>query len=313
MLRKGPIVFLAAAILLAGLAAWGAHRWITTQADLAAAKRVVTAPVVVASQDLEPGLKLEGKHLLTLNWPAGNLPAGHFSRVAQVEGRVIKAPVVKGELIIAGKLAQEGIAGGLSAVVPPGFRAVTVRVDEVVGVAGFVQPGDRVDVLATVAKGSAFTQDPASKVVLQDINVLTVGERFQEEQEGGKVKRRKVSVVTLQVTPEDGERLGLVSSEARILLALRNQSDHQDPPTPGVNLAALMPAPSAPAPPPPPPPPVVEDTGPKVEVIKVATRVTDTPVAAQTQASPKPAEGAGESAPARKPPCPITGPAPSRR
>jgi pilus assembly protein CpaB len=121
MLRKGPIVFLTAAVLLAGLAAWGAHRWITTQAEQAAAKRVVTAPVVVASQDLEPGQKLEAKHLLVLNWPAGSLPAGHFARAAQVQGRVLKSSVVKGELMVAGKLAQEGLAGGLSAVVPRAF------------------------------------------------------------------------------------------------------------------------------------------------------------------------------------------------
>lgn len=315
MLRKGPIIFLVAAVILAGLAAFGAHRWITTQAELAAAKRVVTAPVVVASQDLEPGQKLEARHLLLLNWPAGNLPPGHFSRVNQVEGRVLKTNVVKGELMVAGKLAQEGLAGGLSAVVPQGFRAITVRVDEVVGVAGFVQPGDRVDVLAMVAKGGGFSQDPAARMVLQDVNVLTVGERFQEETEGGKIKRRKVTVVTLQVTPEQGERLGLVSSEARILLALRNQGDREDVPTPGVHLTSVMPAPATPAPPPPPPKPSVVDAGPKVEIIKVATRVTDIPPETQPQgqAAPKKQEADDGSDPGRKPPCPIPGRAPARR
>jgi pilus assembly protein CpaB len=227
-----------------------------------------------------------------------------------VEGRVLKLGLVKGELVVAGKLAQEGIAGGLSAVVPPGFRAITVRVDEVVGVAGFVQPGDRVDVLATVAKGS-FTQDPAAKVVLQDVNVLTVGERFQEETEGGKVKRRKVSVVTLQVTIEQGERLGLISSEARILLALRNQGDRELPPTSGVLLTSIMPAPSSTAPPPS-PATSLEDTGPKVEVIKGTNRAQQSLVPGEMSAKSRSQAPAPAAAPSAQP-LPVPPVAPARQ
>ena len=125
--------------------------------------------------------------------------------------------------------------------VPEGYRAMTVRVDEVIGVGGFVQPGDRVDVLATVDRGG-FRDDPASRVVLQDVPVLTVGEKMQEEGEGAKAKRRKVTVVTLQVEPQQGERLALAANEGKVVLALRNQGDRQEAATPGVRLTALVPA-----------------------------------------------------------------------
>lgn len=268
MLRKGPIIFLLAAVVLAGFAAWGANQWIRAQADRAAASRVSTSPVVVAAGELEPGQPLEGKDLGVVNWPNANLPAGHFSKTAQVAGRVLKVAMTKGEVVLPAKLAQEGLAGGLSAVVPDGFRAMTVRVDEVIGVGGFVQAGDKVDVLATLDRGP-FSQNPATQVVLRAIPVLTVGERLQEEGEGSKAKRRKVTVVTLQVRPEEGERLALVATEGKVVLALRNQGDLQDAATPGISMTALMPGG------PPKPPPAAsrqeEEEGPKVEIIKVAT------------------------------------------
>jgi pilus assembly protein CpaB len=268
MLRKGPMVFLLAAVVLAGIAAWGANQWIRTQADRAAASRVSTSPVVVAAGELEPGQALEGKDLGVVNWPSGSLPAGHFSKTSQLSGRVLKTAVTKGEVMLPAKLAQEGLAGGLSAVVPDGFRAMTVRVDEVVGVGGFVQPGDRVDVLVTMSR-APFTNDPVARLVLQDLPVLTVGEKFQEEGDGGRTKRRKVTVVTLQVKPDQGERLALVSSEAKIILALRNQGDHEDHGGEGVRFSALAPTPAT-------PPPLkavaANNAGPRVEVIKVAKR-----------------------------------------
>jgi pilus assembly protein CpaB len=268
MLRKGPIIFLLAAVVLAGIAAWGANQWIRIQADRAAASRVSTAPVVVAAGELEPGQALEGKDLAVINWPSGSLPAGHFAKPAQITGRVVKVGVTKGEVMLPAKLAQEGLAGGLSAVVPDGYRAMTVRVDEVVGVGGFVQPGDRVDVLVTMSR-APFTNDPVARLILQDLPVLTVGEKFHEEAEGSRTKRRKVTVVTLQVKPDQGERLALVSSEAKIILALRNQGDHEDHSGDGVRFSALAPSP----PPPPPAKPAVEkNAGPRVEVIKVASR-----------------------------------------
>lgn len=272
MLRKAPILFLAAALMLAVLAAVSAHRWMLNRASQSAAVKVVSAPIVVAKADLPAGQRLEAQDLAVQQWPQGHLPPGSLSQPEQAQGRVLKGPAVAGEVILASKLAPEGTLGGLSAVVPEGYRAITVHVDEVVGVAGFLQPGDRVDVFMTVDKGP-FQNDPATRLVLQDVPVLAVGEKVQEEDGGGnKVHRHKATVVTLQLKPDEGERLVLGSSEGRVLLALRSQGDHQDHQSGGVRMASLMPGllaaarPAAPAKPP----------QPTIEVIKGVTRSLQT-------------------------------------
>jgi len=244
MLRKAPLMFMAVALVLAALASWSAHRWIVARANQAATVKVTTGPLLVANADLPAGQRLEARHLVTQQWPAGTLPLGHLSKPDQALGRVLKGPLVKGEVILAAKLAPEGLAGGLSAVVPEGYRAMTVHVDEVIGVGGFLQPGDRVDVLLTVNKG-AFQGDPASRVVLQDVPVLTVGEKVNEEAEGAKIKRQKVTVVTLQLKLEQAERLALGANEGKVILALRNQGDRQDQSTGGIRLTSLVPSAAA--------------------------------------------------------------------
>ncbi len=267
MLRKAPMLFISLALVLAVLAAWSAHRWIQARAIQAAANQVVTSPIVVAGADLPAGQRLEAKNLTVQQWPTGTLPAGYLSQPSQAQGRVLKGPLVKGEVLLANKLMPEGMAGGLSAVVPEGYRAMTVHVDEVIGVGGFLQPADRVDVLVTVNKGP-FQNDPATRLVLQDVPVLAVGEKVQDEGEGSKIKRQKVSVVALQLKPEQGERLALSASEGRVILALRSQGDHQDHGTSGIRLTSLVPA--ALAAPPPPEPPKKET--PTIEVIKGINR-----------------------------------------
>jgi pilus assembly protein CpaB len=268
MLRKAPLLFMVLALLLAVLAAWSAHRWILTRGDQAASVQVVTSPILVAGADLPAGQRLETQHLTVQQWPAGTLPAGHLTQPSQALGRVLRGPLVKGEVMLAAKLMPEGLAGGLSAVVPDGFRAITVHVDEVIGVGGFLQPADRVDVLVTVNKG-AFQNDPATRLVLQDIPVLTVGEKVQDDGDGVKIKRQKVTVVALQVKPEQGERLALAANEGKVILALRSQGDHQDYGTSGARLTSLMPEALA-APPPPPAP--RKDEPPSIEVIKGVNR-----------------------------------------
>ncbi|MFH1035587.1 MAG: Flp pilus assembly protein CpaB [Pseudomonadota bacterium] len=267
MPRKAPLLFMVLALALAALAAWSAHRWILARADQAAATKVATSPILVAAANLPAGQRLEASHLTLQRWPAGTLPAGHLAQISQAQGRVIRGPLVKGEVLLAGKLLPEGLAGGLSAVVPEGYRAMTVHVDEVIGVGGFLQPADRVDVLVTVSRGP-FQDNPATRLVLQDVPVLAVGEKAQDEGEGSKIKRQKVTVVALQLKPEQGERLALAASEGKILLALRNQGDHQDHGTSGVRLTSLVPPVQA-APQPPPPP---KKEPPTIEVIKGVNR-----------------------------------------
>ena len=245
MRRKAPILFIFIAIVLAGAAAWGAQIWIKGQARRAAASQLGLRRVVVASVDMSAGHILETKNLTVQKWPRSSLPPGHFSAPGKLTGRVVRTPLVKGEVVLDSKLAKQGLGGGLSAVLPQGFRAMTLKVDEVIGVGGFVQPGDKVDVLLTFAKGS-FRDDPITRIVLQNVPVLTVGSRVEGQNPKGKnLKRVKKAVVTLILKPEEAERLALAMLEGKVVLALRNQGDLLGSPTGGVRLTSLLGNPGA--------------------------------------------------------------------
>jgi pilus assembly protein CpaB len=240
MLRKGSFIFLALAIVLAAAGAFAAHKWIQRQGAVAAASRIAMTPVVVAAHDLPAGQTLEAGDLKITRWPQAGLPKGSFNSVKAIAGRVLKTAASQGEPLLIGKLAPKGLRGGLSAVLPEGFRAMTVHVDEVIGVGGFVQPGDRVDVLATVAKGP-YQKDPITRTVLQGVKVLTVGEKVDHNKDAKKPKRDKSKVVTLEVTPLQGETLALAANEGKLLLALRGNADNRESSSPGVRLTSLLP------------------------------------------------------------------------
>ena len=245
MRNKGPIIFLILALALAGAAAWGAHRWIQAQALEKTPKGPALTPVVVATAKMNPGQRLQRKHLIVKGWPKAAVPAGSFRKPDSLVGRVLRSPLGSGEVVLVYKLAPKGVSGGLSAIVPPGSRALTVRVDDVIGVGGFVQLGDRVDVLVTLSRGM-YQDSPTTRTVLQDIPVLAVGDRLVEEQapkKGKKPKKVKVKVVTLQLTPEQGERLALAATEGKVLLALRNQGDRDKKISDGVTMVAMVPPP----------------------------------------------------------------------
>lgn len=240
MLRKGSLVFLALAIVLAAAAAFAAHKWIERQGAVAAASRIAMTPVVVAARDLPAGQALSAGDLQVNRWPQAGLPQGSFNSVNAIKGRVLKTAASKGEPLLMGKLAPKGLRGGLSAVVPEGYRAMTVKIDEVIGVGGFVQPGDQVDVLVTVAKGP-YQKDPITRTVLQGVKVLTVGEKVDNKKDSKKPRRDKSKVVTLQVTPLQGESLALAAYEGKLILSLRNHADNNELPSKGVRLTTLLP------------------------------------------------------------------------
>jgi pilus assembly protein CpaB len=196
-----------------------------------------TQPVVVAAADLQLGSELRKEDLVTLNFPVGQAPEGSFSQPNDIVGRGLIVPIVKNEPILNGKLAAKEAGAGLPPVIPEGMRAVSVRVNEVIGVAGYVLPGTRVDVLAT-ASPNGSPQDATSKVVLSNVQVLTAGTRMEQDQEKG--KPMAVTVVTLLVYPEQSERLALASTEGKIQLALRNPLDTSAPETPGIKQAGLL-------------------------------------------------------------------------
>ncbi len=196
-----------------------------------------TQPVVVASADLQLGAELTKEDLSVIQFPQGAAPEGSFSNPSEVIGRGLIVPVVKNEMILNAKLASKEAGSGLPPVIPEGMRAVSVRVNEVVGVAGYVLPGTRVDVIATASPTNQPT-DATSKVVLANVQVLTAGTRIEPDQEKG--KPMPVTVVTLLVSPEQAERLALASTEGKIQLALRNPMDQSAPVTPGIKPAALL-------------------------------------------------------------------------
>ena len=173
----------------------------------------------------------------TLNFPEGTAPEGSFSKPDELLERGLIVPIVKNEPILAAKLAPKEAGSGLPPVIPEGMRAVSVRVNEVVGVAGYVLPGTRVDVVAT-ASPTSDTAQMTSKVVLSNMQVLTAGTRMEQDQKDG--KPMQVTVVTLLVTPEQSERLALASTEGKIHLALRNPLDTSAPSTPGIRTAGLL-------------------------------------------------------------------------
>src|SRR5204863_8466963 len=165
-----------------------------------------TRPVVVAASDLDVGAEIQRNDVRVVDWPQSSVPQQAIADPAEVIGRGVVVPFVQNEPILAMKLASKDGGGGLPPAIPPGLRAVSVRVNEVIGVAGYVLPGTRVDVLATVSPTGA-QGDMTSKVILTNVQVLAAGTKIERDTEKG--KPLAVSVVTLLVDPEEAERLTL--------------------------------------------------------------------------------------------------------
>jgi pilus assembly protein CpaB len=198
---------------------------------------IPTRPVVVAAADLDIGAELRREDIRIIDWPANAVPANAISDPKDVIGRGLVLPVIENEPFLPMKLASKDAGSGLPPVIPPGLRAVSVRVNEVIGVAGYVLPGTRVDVVATVSP-TGNGADMTSKVILTNVQVLAAGTKIDRETD--KNKPMPVSVVTMLVNPEEAERLTLASTEGKIQLALRNPLDKTIPATPGVRPSALF-------------------------------------------------------------------------
>jgi pilus assembly protein CpaB len=176
-------------------------------------------PVLVAANDIQVGTKLDTTDVHVITIPQTAVPPGAFSRPAQVLGRGAILPLSQGEFILTSKLAAVNAGAGLPSMIPPGMRAVSVRVNDVVSVAGFVQPGTRVDVLATGGQGGS---DRQTTTVLENVAVIAVGKSLDRNASPDAVA---APVITLLVSPDDAQKLALVSQEGRIQLSLRNPLD----------------------------------------------------------------------------------------
>lgn len=208
--------------LMAGVAAvLLAARWMGQQATASQTQ------VLVATRDLELGQAITPGMLQEVAWPAATLPSGSFSDARKLEGRVIRSSIFKGEPILVPKLAPEGTKAGLDSVIKSGQRAITVKVNEVVGVAGFLAPGSYVDLLVNIKDDR---ENPMSRIVLERIMVLAVA---QESNRGDESRARVVNAVTLEVSPEEAEKIDLARNIGTLSLMLRNQVDLQDNVTAG--------------------------------------------------------------------------------
>src|SRR6267378_4031840 len=197
--------------------------------------------VVVAKTEIPLGEKITAEQLALASIPNGSLPDGVFRKVDQVVGRVAITPIGAREAITTMKLAPEGMGGGLPAVIPAGYRAMTVKVDDVVGVSGFVMPGSYVDVVAVIVPNSPQNGEnggPISKIVLQNIKVLASGAKLDSPENQREPNSAKA--VTLQVTPEQAEILVLAVNEGRLQLIMRNYSDQEDTETRGASKRTLL-------------------------------------------------------------------------
>lgn len=176
--------------------------------------------IVVAAEPLKLGTRLDASNVRTIPWPQGQPVAGMFTRVEDVANRALITSVAENEPILDSKLASLQSGAGLAATIPEGMRAMSVAVNDVVGVAGFVTPGTMVDVLVTGAlTGSGGN---ITRTILENVRVLAAGQKVEQDREG---KPQTVPVITLLVTPDDAAKLAMASTEGKIQLALRNTID----------------------------------------------------------------------------------------
>ena len=242
-MRSRIFAVLAIAVLAGGGLAYGTYNVINTQPVKTVS--TPTTPVLVAAADLSLGAELRAEDVKVVNFPQGQAPDGAFTKATDIVGRGVISPMVRNEVVLPAKLASKEAGAGLPPVIPDGMRAVSVRVNEVIGVAGYVLPGTRVDVLVTESPTDAH-QDTTTKVILSNVQVVTAGTRMEQDQDKG--KPMQVTVVTLLVFPDQAERLALASTEGKIQLALRNPLDKGAPETPGIRPSTLLGLAKAPAP-----------------------------------------------------------------
>ena len=225
-------------ILFAGVVGTIASYFVYRQVSTAAqAKPVATTQVVVAATRIPIGARLESQLLRLIPWPADRAVPGMFTQVDQCLNRAVVSSLVENEPILEAKLAPTGSGAGLPATIPEGMRGVSVAVNEVVGVAGFVQAGTMVDVLVTGSPEGQSGRGKITRTVLENVRVLAAGQKVEQDKDG---KPQTVPVVTLLVTPEDANKLTMAATEGRIQLALRNTVDTKIVDPPPVRQATLF-------------------------------------------------------------------------
>lgn len=237
-MRNRVGIVLTLALVCGGLAAWLAFTFLRGPSGptVAGASEAPSTQVLVAARDMELGDPVGREDVKIVDWPASAVPAGYSASASEVVGRGLLTSVKANEPFLSGKLARKEAGGGLAIVIPEGKRAMSVEVDEVIGVAGNVLPGTRVDVLVTVDP-SGNRSNPVTQVFLQNIEVMAVDQTRERDPDGDP---QTAAVVTLLVDPAQAERLALASGNGRIQLALRNTLDPDSVETAGARVANLI-------------------------------------------------------------------------
>jgi len=237
---SAPVVMLVVAILIAALVSFWTYNFLKHKAT-AGQGTDQTQTIVVAASEMPWGTVITTDVVKTQPYLKESLPTGYIVSPAKVIGRVVLYPVQINEPITEKKLAPIDVrAGGMAAVVASGKRAMAVKVDKVIGISGFIRPGHRVDVLVSLNKSEQDNvANTVTKIVLENILVLAAGPEV-EAPDKKKEKPNMVDVITLEVTPEEGEKLALAATEGKLQLALRNYGDTADIKTKGTTLPRLL-------------------------------------------------------------------------
>lgn len=230
MRNTKALVLIGLAFLLSMTAALYAARWLGQRAKPASTQ------VVVAAMDIDLGARITPQMLSTVDWPVTSVPPGSFTTPQQLMNRVARVAVPRGDTVLERKLAPEGSQGGLSAVISEGKRAMTVRVNDVVGVAGFALPGTYVDVMVNLRQDAAGRENHISMTVLEHVLVLAVAQEASRDD----LKPKVVSAVTLELSLQDAEKLDLARSIGTLSLVLRNQADKERVETAGITREQLL-------------------------------------------------------------------------
>lgn len=234
MRNKRFLIVMTGALVFGLLAAFSVSRYLSS----AQANNNFTK-VAVAKTDIPLGTKIIPEQIVEAEFPSNTVPDGAFDSAQKLVGRVAVVQIAAREAITDSKLAPEGTEGGLTALIPEGYRAMTVKVDDAAGVSGFIQPGTLVDVVVVIdPKENSINQDPISKVVLQNIKVLANAQNMDKPK--NEREATTVKAVTLQVTPEQAEKLALAANEGKLQLIMRNSTDQGDSQTIGINKRSLL-------------------------------------------------------------------------
>jgi len=229
--KRYSLVFYAA-ILVALLSTFGVYRVLeVTKANA----RVATAPVVIAQKDLSEGSSIDRMAVVVAQWPVGTIPAGAFTSIDSVAGRVTRVAVFKGEALVPGRLAPDGTGPGLEVKITPGKRAFAFRINDVSGIAGLIQPNSRVDILVVINGGAE--KGNVAKLFMENMRVLAIGAVAQRTEDGRQIN---AAVCTVEVTPEEGEKLAIATSQGQIQLLLRGYGDPDSAKTTGATTAQIV-------------------------------------------------------------------------